>query len=44
MLKDDKVDYMTLALLPKEGEVTKTHQLKLKEEGEVNKSKRGRFT
>ena len=28
MLKDDKVDYMTLALLSKEGEVIETDQLK----------------
>ena len=41
--KDDQVDYMTLALLPKEGEV----KLKLtnpnQKEGEMIKSKRGIF-
>ena len=41
--KDEKVAYMTLALFPKEGEV----KLKLtnpnQKEGEMIKSKRGRF-
>ena len=42
--EDDKVDYMSLALLPKEGEVAKIDQLNQKREKSDERIKRENIT